>query len=289
MTRQFNLAFATALSAVVHLTAVALACACLKWGVRPVILPGSADGEASFVVTLTVDSAPGHVKEDVVVAPPPSPPVAAEPPPLSVTVPEPEPPPPEPAPEPEPLPRPEPAPEPTPKPVPPAAPESRSEPVPAPSPPAPPSQVVRPQKSPKPARPSHRPAPSSSKPRSQDGASPARPSARTGSVPTGESGREEGSGSVELATTARPVYPMSARLRGEEGAVKVNVTLRPDGTVKQAEVQVSSGFPALDKSALSALRKARFRAVKGTIDDGAQVLLTIRFRLTDGADPGEAR
>jgi TonB family protein len=76
---------------------------------------------------------------------------------------------------------------------------------------------------------------------------------------------------------------MSARVRGEEGVVQVLVTLREDGRVREAVVDGSSGFPSLDDAALRALRRARFRAKGARIEEGSQVLLTVRFQLTEPA------
>ncbi len=79
----------------------------------------------------------------------------------------------------------------------------------------------------------------------------------------------------------KPRYPFGSRVRGEEGVVKVNVRVNPSGRCDVAEVVESSGFRALDKAALDAVRKARFVAEGGAAKEGGEVVLTFRFRLTD--------
>ena len=51
-------------------------------------------------------------------------------------------------------------------------------------------------------------------------------------------------------------YPERARRSGWEGKVVVAFRLGPDGNARDAKIVVSSGFPLLDRSALSALRRA---------------------------------
>ena len=55
-----------------------------------------------------------------------------------------------------------------------------------------------------------------------------------------------------------PVYPRSARRRGHEGRVTVEVRIAGDGALDRAEVIVSSGYPELDESAVTAVKSARF-------------------------------
>ncbi len=69
-----------------------------------------------------------------------------------------------------------------------------------------------------------------------------------------------------------PAYPRSARRKGHEGRVSLDLTISPDGTVSSADVADSSGFKELDSAALSAARKAKFspateddRPVEGSV------------------------
>jgi len=66
---------------------------------------------------------------------------------------------------------------------------------------------------------------------------------------------------VDAATMNNPppVYPMESRRRHEQGVVRLRVIITPEGRVKDISVARSSGFDRLDKAALDAVRKWRFR------------------------------
>lgn len=55
-----------------------------------------------------------------------------------------------------------------------------------------------------------------------------------------------------------PKYPRSSRLRGEEGQVRLELTVDAFGVVTEVSVAVSSGFKALDAAAVKAVRSALF-------------------------------
>lgn len=55
-----------------------------------------------------------------------------------------------------------------------------------------------------------------------------------------------------------PLYPLASRKKGESGTVLLAVRLDAQGRVHEVAVRSSSGFPALDNSALSAVRAWRF-------------------------------
>ncbi|WP_421991007.1 energy transducer TonB [Roseococcus sp.] len=119
---------------------------------------------------------------------------------------------------------------------------------------------------------------------------PARaPTARPGSQATapGAKGVGRATGAVVppgLDTSFRnaaPAYPEAARLRGEQGAVGLELSIDAEGRVLGAAVARSSGSPALDEAARRAVREWRFRpaqangrAVPGTIRT------TVHFRLS---------
>ncbi len=55
-----------------------------------------------------------------------------------------------------------------------------------------------------------------------------------------------------------PLYPLASRKKGESGTVVLAVRLDAQGRVHEVSVRSSSGFPALDNSAMAAVRAWRF-------------------------------
>jgi len=79
-----------------------------------------------------------------------------------------------------------------------------------------------------------------------------------------------------------PDYPPESRRRGEEGSVRVSLRVGPDGRVQMAEVIESSGHPALDRAALEAVRRWRFRpATQAGLPLAATMQTAVHFRLTE--------
>ena len=77
-----------------------------------------------------------------------------------------------------------------------------------------------------------------------------------------------------------PVYPRSARRKGREGCVTLEVRVSPEGNVVDATIVATSGFADLDHAALDAASSARF--VPATQDDTpieGCVRLTFDFKL----------
>lgn len=89
-------------------------------------------------------------------------------------------------------------------------------------------------------------------------------------------------GGVRMTAGLRPVYPLGSRLRGEEGVVRLRITVSPKGQAREITVLQSSGYPALDEAAQSAARRARFApATQNGKPVESQLPLNFRFRLTD--------
>ncbi|MDD4871486.1 MAG: TonB family protein [Kiritimatiellae bacterium] len=86
---------------------------------------------------------------------------------------------------------------------------------------------------------------------------------------------------TESFVDIHPTYPLGARLRGEEGVVVVRVTVSPEGHAVNVEVMKSSGYAALDESAIDALKRARFVARNGGTIRGGEVTLPFRFKLVN--------
>lgn len=89
-------------------------------------------------------------------------------------------------------------------------------------------------------------------------------------------------GGLPADSGIRPYYPLGARMRGEEGIVKVEVQVDNEGGVLNCAVITSSGFPALDDAALSSVKKAHFVTARGEAPaENTRTVLTFRFDLTD--------
>src|SRR5438132_6955404 len=75
-----------------------------------------------------------------------------------------------------------------------------------------------------------------------------------------------------LPSNPAPEYPPIARSRGWQGVVLVRVTVEADGTVAEAALERSSGWPVLDEAAVAAARAWRYEP---KVEDGAAVSSTI--------------
>jgi len=77
---------------------------------------------------------------------------------------------------------------------------------------------------------------------------------------------------------AKPPYPLWAQEKGIQAEVFVNVTVKPDGTVKDnAYVQTSSGYGELDQLAIEAIMQFIFAPSAGSADETGVVVF--RFQL----------
>ena len=77
-----------------------------------------------------------------------------------------------------------------------------------------------------------------------------------------------------------PVYPRTARRKGHEGSVTVEISVAEDGAVADAEIVETSGHAELDEAALGAARTARFApATVDGVSVSGRLRLTFRFRL----------
>jgi protein TonB len=86
----------------------------------------------------------------------------------------------------------------------------------------------------------------------------------------------------QLTYALNPVFPLGARLRGEEGDARVRVTLAASGRIEAVELLESSGFAALDRSALKAARQGRFAPARlGGRPVAGELVIRIRFRLQE--------
>ncbi len=85
---------------------------------------------------------------------------------------------------------------------------------------------------------------------------------------------------VKPLKTERPLYPRIAREQGWQGKVVLRARITAEGTVENATVQESSGFPVLDESAVQAVKTWSFKPAKnGEFAVASTVALPIRFDL----------
>lgn len=82
---------------------------------------------------------------------------------------------------------------------------------------------------------------------------------------------------ASVTSRATPVYPRSARRRGQEGKVIVTVTVAPSGRVTSPRISKSSGIPALDSSALKAAQKFRFQPARNGLGSPVSTKKSIPF------------
>jgi protein TonB len=201
--------------------------------------------------------------------------------------------PPDPQPVPDPLPPrasavPQPATPVPPPPIPPVAPAPIAHPIAPPPPPPPPSEPTLPVPE-KPATvaqaaQSQTPVRSGS---ADTAATPSVPSAvgHSGASPApadANAGRGDGiEGPVSFRWPIRPLYPIGARQRGEEGQVVVEAVVSPNGRAESTSVLSSSRSADLDRAAVRAIERATFNPA---LEDGrpveARARITILFRLT---------
>jgi protein TonB len=108
--------------------------------------------------------------------------------------------------------------------------------------------------------------PSAPAPTAAASAAPGSPIASA--APTSEAARRVGPRvDASWAGNAPPPYPAAARRMGEQGEVRLDVHVGTDGSVIDVQVRASSGSPALDRSAMDAVRRWRFRPA--TVDGQA--------------------
>ncbi|MFS8137809.1 MAG: energy transducer TonB [Thermomonas sp.] len=75
-----------------------------------------------------------------------------------------------------------------------------------------------------------------------------------------------------------PNYPRDALRRGIGGTVRVQVTVAPDGSVERMEVASSSGNRDLDRAAMEAVRRWRFKpAMRNGQPVSATVVIPLDF------------
>ena len=81
--------------------------------------------------------------------------------------------------------------------------------------------------------------------------------------PTGSGNRDatgSGDGGVACRSNCKPLYPESARRRGEEGQPQLRIDIGSDGKATNIQLARSSGNRELDEAALRGARRAKYKA-----------------------------
>ena len=85
---------------------------------------------------------------------------------------------------------------------------------------------------------------------------------------------------AQVVKNAKPIYPMSALARRQEGMVYLNVEVLSDGTVGRVGVYRSTGVFDLDQAAITAVKKWQFSPAQLKGGGVTQVLrVPVRFSL----------
>jgi len=85
---------------------------------------------------------------------------------------------------------------------------------------------------------------------------------------------------ADAARNRHPNYPESSRRRGEEGVVRVELLVDPNGRVVDVRVLESSGFSTLDAEAVKTVRDWRFRpAQRAGVPVAGSITTAVHFRL----------
>ena len=86
---------------------------------------------------------------------------------------------------------------------------------------------------------------------------------------------------ADYLANPNPPYPHLSRRLGEEGLVRLNILVNPDGSVARLELAKSSGYPRLDQSAMHTVQSSwKFEpARQGGKPVAAWVIVPIQFTL----------
>ena len=87
---------------------------------------------------------------------------------------------------------------------------------------------------------------------------------------------------IDYHAISIPVYPEIARKQGWEGTVILKVLVEEDGSCKHVAVEKSSGYDALDHSAVRAVKEWKFTPARlGSTSYAALTRIPIRFALAE--------
>ena len=109
--------------------------------------------------------------------------------------------------------------------------------------------------------------------------SPTAPSSPSAAAASSDAPEANGNSTTPVAISQPPPsYPRDALRRGIGGTVRVQVTVAPDGSVDRMAVATSSGDRNLDRAAMEAVRRWRFKpAMRNGQPVSATVLIPLDF------------
>lgn len=102
-------------------------------------------------------------------------------------------------------------------------------------------------------------------------------STNTAAITPDASGTVAPARSFSITHRVNPLYPSASKRAGEEGTVLLDIVVGSNGVPTEINVERSSGFPALDDSAVAAVRKWRFTV--NSDSSYARVRLPVTFKL----------
>lgn len=147
-------------------------------------------------------------------------------------------------------------------------------------PPPPPAPVAEPPREVAEAPPERRPPPRQSAPQTAAPQPVRLNAALQGMESFTLEGRTTPPEAADAARNRRPNYPEASRRRGEQGVVRVELRVDPNGRVVDVRVLESSGFSALDAEAVQTVRDWRFRpAQRAGVPVAGSITTAVHFRL----------
>jgi len=115
---------------------------------------------------------------------------------------------------------------------------------------------------------------------SQNSSTAPRTTASASKAPSNAAPYTEASVNANYGFNPPPKYPAIAKRRGWQGTVRLRVSVSAEGYSEAVAIHSSSGYEALDESAVEAVRKWRFNPAKrGNTAVASSVIVPINFTL----------
>lgn len=117
-------------------------------------------------------------------------------------------------------------------------------------------------------------------PPAQTAPAPATPSVPAGSGTTASSSQADSLPVAIPDLSPAPEYPAEAYRNGESGTVRVRATVDPNGNVAQAQIELRSSSRALDRAALDAVKRWKFKpATRNGQRVQSDIIVPVEFNL----------